>query len=255
MKLNTCDESVRNGPLPEPVSLVDWHDERKHISAAIKAKAEDSGVLEILEAGCGTGWGTDLGGVQYVLTGVDLDEAALRIRKDQQKDLHIAIRGDLRTVQMESGKYDVIYNSWVLEHVSGAEEVLNNFIRWLKPGGILILLIPDRDSARGFITRITPFWIHVFYSKYIEGNKYAGQEGYAPYPTVYDKVVSRIGIHQFCKAHGLDIKGEYSIGHGRSRTAFYRFLNWGFHTVGYIASLGRLSAKHCSLMYVIEKPR
>ena len=53
--------------------------------------------------------------------------------------------------------YDVIYYSYVLEHVEGAERVLKNFVRWMKRGGIIILRFPKRDSARGILTLVTPF--------------------------------------------------------------------------------------------------
>ena len=48
----------------------------------------------------------------------------------------------------------------------GAEQMLDDFFRWLKRGGLLIPTIPDRDSARGCITQITPCWVRVLYYKY-----------------------------------------------------------------------------------------
>ena len=41
----------------------------------------------ILEAGCGRKWPLDLAGVDYKLTGVDIDEHGLALRKEQQHDL------------------------------------------------------------------------------------------------------------------------------------------------------------------------
>jgi 2-polyprenyl-3-methyl-5-hydroxy-6-metoxy-1,4-benzoquinol methylase len=99
------------------------------VAAAIKARG-DNGSLNILEAGCGRRWPFDLAGTEYRLTGVDLDQAALEIRKTRERDLHEAIHGDLRTVALPAGAYDVIYNSYVLEHVDGAEQVLRNFLLW-----------------------------------------------------------------------------------------------------------------------------
>src|SRR5690606_33965359 len=131
----------------------------------------------ILEAGCGNSWQLKLPGVKYVLTGVDLNEDALRIRKCERKDLDGVIHGDLRTVALDADQYDVIYNSFVLEHVQQAEHVLSNFCRWLKPGGILILRIPDPKSVYGFLSRLTPFWFHVFYKRFIAGIKTAGKPG------------------------------------------------------------------------------
>ena len=158
---------------------------------SIKQKAVDGSPLEILEAGCGQRWYLNLNEIEYKLTGADLDKDALEIREKKFQDLDQGILGDLRTINLEENKYDVIYNSFVLEHIQNAEQVLNNFFKWLKPGGILILSIPDRNSVFGFVTRVTPFSFHVFYRKYIQGDKNAGKPGFEPYPTFYDKIVSR----------------------------------------------------------------
>ena len=112
-----------------------------------------------------------------MLTGVDLNEDALHLRKCHSRDLQEAILGDLRTVSLEANKYDVIYNSFVLEHVQDAERVLDNFHRWLSPGGILILRIPDRQSVYGLLSRVTPFWFHVFYKRVHRRHQDGGQAG------------------------------------------------------------------------------
>jgi hypothetical protein len=54
-----------------------------------------SGPLEILEAGCGRSWPLELAGIDYRLTGIDLDAEALRLRVKSVGDLHEAIVGDL----------------------------------------------------------------------------------------------------------------------------------------------------------------
>lgn len=180
------------------------------LSNHIKPKNSDGFVLEILEAGCGTKWSLDLKNVRYTLTGIDTDQNALNIRKNQSGDLETAILGDLRTANLRENAYDVIYNAYVLEHIDGAESVLKNFARWLKPSGILILLIPNRDSAKGFLTRILPFWLHIFYKKYIQGVGNAGKPGFDPFPTFFDNIVTRKGIYEFCEKHNLVIREEYS---------------------------------------------
>jgi 2-polyprenyl-3-methyl-5-hydroxy-6-metoxy-1,4-benzoquinol methylase len=240
--------------LPEPTILNTWLEERVVIADHIRELSCGAGSLSILEAGCGTRWGLNLKGVRYTLTGIDLDKRALDLRINQEKDLDVAICGDLRTLILEESKYDVIYNSYVLEHVAGAEDVLTNFVRWLKPRGIIVLGIPNRDSVWGFVTRMTPFWFHVFFKKYVMGEPQAGKPGYCPYPTFYDRVVSRRGIHEFCEKHGLRIKAEYSAGHGRENKSWMvhtsiLLVSWLLH----FASCRILSAKHADLIYIIQK--
>ena len=242
------------GRFPRPQQLGSWVEEMDTMANHIKQEAVSKGALNILEAGCGAEWGLDLEGVQYTLTGVDIDKDGLDIRMTQRRDLDIAILGDLRTVSLKESEYDVIYSSWVLEHIDGAEGVLENFLRWLKPGGILMLRIPNRDSARGFLTKITPFWFHVLYAKLILGDKNAGKPWHAPFPTYFDKVVSRSGIYEFCKKHGLVIKAEYAGGLGRKNRWIFLFLSNLIVWILHLASFTRLSVKNAILIYIIVKP-
>ena len=183
--------------------------ERSILTRHLERMGSARGELTILEAGCGNSCQLDLSGVEAHLIGVDSSEHALRIR-EQAGDLDRAVIGDLRTVELDEGAFDVIYNSFVLEHVENAKQVLENFCRWLKPGGILILRIPDRESAYGFLLRITPFWVHVLYKRYIFGSRNAGKPGYDPFPTVYDSIVSRQGIRRWCVTQGLTVREEVS---------------------------------------------
>ncbi len=242
--------------LPKAKNLANYSKVIEMISGVIHEKARVDEILDILEAGCGRKWFIDLRGVKYKLTGVDNDENALAIRKNKQKDLDIAINADLQTVSLEENGYDIIYNENVLEHIDGAEGVLNNFVRWLKPSGIMILLFPNRDSAFGFVERVTPFWVHVLFKKYIEENrnKNAGKPGYDPYPIFFDKVVSRSGIYDFCKKKGLSLKAEY----GWDALPIQNQILWFFAQILlwciYLFSFMRLSANHRNLVYIIEKP-
>jgi SAM-dependent methyltransferase len=208
----------------------------------------------ILEAGCGREWFVPLKNVDYEITGIDLDAEALRSRVERRKDLHHAIHGDLRTVSIPDGAYHVIYSSYVLEHVRGAEALLEKFSRWVTPGGIIVVRVPDRDSVHGLLTRMTPFLVHVLYYRWVEGLREAGQPGFAPYPTYYDTVVSREGIARFCERHGLTLEaislhGDYARGGGFFRVAIpllARVVSW--------LSLGRYSAESSNITFVIRKP-
>ena len=102
-----------------------------------------------------------------------------------------------------------LFNSYVFEHLNHAENVLHKFYNWLKPGFLLILRFPDRNSAYGFLTRFTPFWVHVFYKKVIGKNPNAGKPGHDPYPVFYDPVVSRKGINLFSQENGMVIQEEW----------------------------------------------
>lgn len=228
--------------------------ESRVIAQHITTIGSTRGELSILEAGCGNSWTLELPGVSYWLTGVDLNQDALEIRVSKYGDLHQAIHGDLRTVDLDENRYDVIYNAFVLEHVEDAVRVLDNFRRWLAPGGLLVLKIPDPRSVYGALARLTPFWFHVLYKRYIAGCKNAGKPGFDPFPTVYDEIVSRSGIHGWCAAHGMTIREEIGWNYAVGRPGLMSVAVRGFIKTVNLLSLGALAADHVNLTYVIEKP-
>ncbi len=238
------------------VSLLNSYDEEDELIESYLRSQEisNSSGLQILEAGCGTNWPHKLDGVPHVLTGVDLDEAALAIRKNNKNDLHIAIHGDLHTVELPKEKYDVIFNSFVLEHVDGAEGLLSRFLSWLKPGGILIIRFPDRNSAYGVLTRMFPFFMHVWYRRLVEGDPNAGKPGHDPYPTFHDRVVSRKGFLEFIDKNNLKLIEERGHGHylqaGGVKHQMARYAAELFS----VLSLRTFTARYNNLLYIVQKP-
>lgn len=189
-----------------------YDDELALIEQHIVAQARPGETLRVLEAGCGRKWYFRMRDIDFELTGIDLDAEALRARLELSRDLKHGIVGDLRTAQLPDGGYDVVYNAFVLEHVQGAEQVLRNFVRWLRPGGLLIIRVPDKDGVQGFLARSTPHFLHVWYYRVAWKMKDAGKPGFAPYPTVYDEVISRRGLLEFCRRNGLEVVEEIGVG-------------------------------------------
>lgn len=210
--------------------------------------------LNILEAGCGRQWVLDMNGINYVLTGVDISKEALELRKYRQQDLHKIILGDLTTIELNKAQYDVVYCSYVLEHINGAKEVLDKFFTWLKPNGLVLLLIPDRNTLPGFLTRITPHGFHIFFYKYLKKEPNAGKPGYNPFPTYHDKIVSRQGIYNYCKRHGYKILGEYGSKFDINKLfgVFSPLFGILFKLIELI-SFRKLNSKYHDILFVIEK--
>jgi SAM-dependent methyltransferase len=228
-----------------------WDEEVKLFSSTITSL---TGPLEILEAGCGREWPLDLTGVEYRLTGVDLDADALKSRVDTVGDLDDAIIGDITAPgTIQPGRCDVIYSSFVLEHIPDAEGALVNMVNGLKPGGLLLLRIPDRHSIYGWTARHTPFAVHIAYYRHFVRYRDAGKPGHPPYPTYYGPLISRRGIRDFCDRHECSILEErgqtyYLRGTG-SRVRIIRTYAKTLSTL----SFGALSWRHNNLIYVIRK--
>lgn len=238
--------------------ITSFEQEKEIMESFIKQKAEtgERNTLNILEAGCGREWILDLDPVPYSLTGVDLDADALAHRRESVQDLDKGIVGDLRSVELETGQYDVIFNSYVLEHIKQAESVLENFQQWLKPGGLLILQFPDRNSVYGFLTRFTPYWVHVLYLKYLSPwkNEDAGERGHGPYPTFHEPVVSRDGIQDFCKKNNLSIEAEYGSNRYIAESSGLKAaLIQSVVRIVHLISFGNLESRYNNLLYVVRK--
>ena len=240
------------GGSESPLEVASYAERTALIESWIRKLSRRATPVRILEAGCGQKWPLKLDGIRYTLTGLDMDGKALDIRKNVTRDLDEAIHGDLRYADLGERQFDVIYSSYVLEHIQEAETVLQNFSKWLRPGGLLILLIPDPQSVRGFVTRMTPHWFHVLYYRHVLRLPNAGKPGFGPYVTYYAPVVSQNGIKAFCAQHGMRIvarRGSISYpGRGAAAvlsTTAARLVAW--------LSLGRLKNDHADLLYIIEK--
>lgn len=232
----------------------DYGEEMVLLESYLRQQVRPGQVLQILEAGCGREWYFRMEGIICELTGVDLDATALDARQHYRQDLAHSIVADLRTVTLEPNSFDIIYNAFVLEHIQGASQVLDNFARWLRPGGILIVRVPDRHSVHGFLARHAPHWAQVLYYRWAWRYKDAGKPGFAPYPTVYDEVVSAKGLRDFCAKHGLIIKVELGVGSYRRGHGIIKILTPYLARLISVISLGKLHSDYVDFTIVAEKP-
>lgn len=199
--------------------------------------------LQILEAGCGWGAGLDLGDRERRVTGVDLDAPALRAHTEARTDLGAFHLGDLRTAPLPPRAYDIVHAPFLVERVPHAELVLDRIVASLKPGGLLLVRLRDRNTAFGFVDRLLP-------ARFPARHR-AHQARSGPPPAVYEKVASRGGMQWYCMMRGLTIAEEYVSGEmlacaGRGVTGLCRLVS--------AFSRGRLPADHSEVTMVIRKP-
>lgn len=103
----------------------------------------------IVDLGCGTGYYLFLLsnlGVKLNLTGFDYDgEAINEVRSSAYgKDVRI-VTGDLHEMPFKDKSFDKAVMSEVLEHVKDDKKVLQEVLRILKPGGILVISVPSAE--------------------------------------------------------------------------------------------------------------
>jgi len=216
--------------------------------------AENSGQqITILQAGCTTA--EDLGvdplraaGARLSVSMIDEDNEVTRAAVAHHGSKREVILGDLRTVPLPPRAYDIVQCSSLLGRIEHAELVLDRLSAAVKPGGLLLLRIRDRDSAAGFLDRVLPGP----FRRAIWRKRHPGEPG--PYAAVYERLASGRGVQSYVLMHGLVIAERGALG------GLAGGLPRGPH--GYLTaqklvarlSRGRLTSAHEDLLYVIRKP-
>jgi SAM-dependent methyltransferase len=135
------------------------------------------------------------------VTVVDIDENQIRNNDYAQEK----ILGDVQTYRFKPGSFDLVICYNVIEHLPNVESALLGFCESLKRGGLILIGAPNPKSLSGVVTRYTPHWFHVWYYRYVRGDKKAGLPGEAPFPTFFHPLVALTALDAFAKAHGLQM--------------------------------------------------
>ncbi len=113
---------------------------------------------EVLEAGCGEGYGADLiAGVARRVIALDYDEATVahvRARYPRVEVMH----GNLAELPLADASVDVVVNFQVIEHLWDQTQFVSECARVLRPSGLLMVSTPNRITfSPGRDTPINPF--------------------------------------------------------------------------------------------------
>jgi SAM-dependent methyltransferase len=113
---------------------------------------------EVLEAGCGEGYGADLiAGVACRVIALDYDETAVahvRARYPRVEIMH----GNLAELPLADSSVDVVVNFQVIEHLWDQAGFIRECARVLRPSGLLMMSTPNRITfSPGRDTPINPF--------------------------------------------------------------------------------------------------
>jgi SAM-dependent methyltransferase len=113
---------------------------------------------EVLEAGCGEGYGADLiAGIARRVIALDYDEATVahvRARYPRVEVLH----GNLAELPLADASIDVVVNFQVIEHLWDQTQFVRECARVLRPSGVLMVSTPNRITfSPGRDTPINPF--------------------------------------------------------------------------------------------------
>jgi 2-polyprenyl-3-methyl-5-hydroxy-6-metoxy-1,4-benzoquinol methylase len=134
--------------------------------------------VRVLEAGCGSASNLNFAG-QVRLVGIDISKKQLA----RNTVLHEKIAGDVQSYEFPPDSFDAIICWDVLEHLSQPELALRQFAHAIKPGGLVILCLPNVLSLKGLVTKFLPHTFHVLAYRYIYGDENVGKNDTAPFKT------------------------------------------------------------------------
>jgi SAM-dependent methyltransferase len=135
------------------------------------------------------------------VTVVDIDEDQIRNNDYAQE----AILGDVQVHRFAPDSFDLVICYNVIEHLPDVEAALNRFCESLKQGGLMFIGAPNPNSLSGVVTKYSPHWFHVWFYRYVRGQKQAGQPGEPPFPTFFHPMVTLSNLGAFADAHGLEL--------------------------------------------------
>jgi SAM-dependent methyltransferase len=116
------------------------HNEQWHLRRYEWAATMATG--DILDAACGTGYGSALLSISGRVTGIDADVEAVEYAAARSPGTFIA--GTLPELPFEDASFDAVVSFETIEHVADAPGLLKGFRRILRPGGKLLLSTPNR---------------------------------------------------------------------------------------------------------------
>ena len=133
-------------------------------------------------------------------------------------------------------------------------------MRWVRPGGVIVIAAPNPRSLSGQITKHTPHWFHVWVLKHVFRSPHAGEPGVGPFPTFMDPamypealagLVHESGlrlVHMRCYAsHRLEHLQQHRPLLGRAFTTTLRALR--------AASRGRWQHEQSDFHLIAQKPQ
>lgn len=113
---------------------------------------------DVLEAGCGEGYGADLiASVARRVVAVDYDAATVAHVGARYPRVEV-VEGNLAALPLPDASVDIVVNFQVIEHLWDQPQFVAECARVLRPGGLLLMSTPNRITfSPGLDTPVNPF--------------------------------------------------------------------------------------------------
>jgi len=130
---------------------------RRHEVVYLRLSAVCRG-RDVLEAGCGEGYGADLlASVARRVIALDYDAAAVAHVRTRYPRVQV-VAANLASLPLPDASVDVVVNFQVIEHLWDQPQFVTECLRVLRPGGLLLMSTPNRVTfSPGSDTPLNPF--------------------------------------------------------------------------------------------------
>jgi 2-polyprenyl-3-methyl-5-hydroxy-6-metoxy-1,4-benzoquinol methylase len=195
----------------------------------------------LLDVGAGTGaFANSMQEAGWNVTGLEPDETA---RQNAANKYNLNFQLPDALYKLEAQSVDVITMWHVLEHVHDLHEYLQHFERILKPGGTLIIAVPNYTSLDAGIYR--QYWAaydvprHLYHFSPQSMQSLVQQHGFS---------ISQYVPMLFDSFYISMLSEQYKAGKSGLASAFINGLRSNMHALGN-------AAKYSSVIYVIKKSK
>ncbi len=157
--------------------------------------------IKVLDAGCGR----EQKYVSYPdahIVGLDTSSDALALNTTVDEKLV----GDLQSYPLPENEFDVVLCWDVLEHLPRPDRAFANMARALRPGGEMIIGLPNLMSPKGLLTKFTPHRFHVWVYRRLFHKSHAGRPGYGPFKTYLRWSIRPKALVRAARSLGLEVK-------------------------------------------------
>ncbi len=227
--------------------------EVRKLQEFLDRRGASRGSPRVLEAGCGS-----LSHLQFDdphLVGIDISEKQLA----RHRRLAEAIYGDIQTHELPPQSFDLIICWDVLEHLEEPRRAVENFARAIKPGGLIVLAMPNLFSTKGMMTKLTPHPVHVWAYRRFWGVEKAGTDDLGPFRTYLRLDIAPGALKRFARERGLTIEhfSSYESMMQKRLRKDHRLANVILAAIGAVSrilTLGRVDMNHTDYILVLGKP-
>jgi 2-polyprenyl-6-hydroxyphenyl methylase/3-demethylubiquinone-9 3-methyltransferase len=136
------------------------HHYDRDVIALLERAAGETDDVEFLEAGCGGSmwlphlaktYGWNVTGIDYSETGCTLAIQAL----NRFGVTGTVLKRDVLEAQPDlNGRFDIVYSAGLVEHFDEPSQLLARFATWLKPGGVIVTIVPNFHNPATVVQRL-----------------------------------------------------------------------------------------------------